>query len=219
MSSAPETVVLVHGLWVHGAVMALMQRRIARAGYRVLNYSYPTLRLTLTENAQRLARYCRDITAPRLHFVGHSLGGIILLRMLELEGGAPGRVVLAGVPSTGSYAAHRFSRLPGGRAALGRSMTEWVAAGRCDPGDRSEIGVLAGSLPLGLGCMVAPDLPRPSDGVVSVAETDVPGMRDRIVLRVSHSGMLVSKAVVRQVCAFLRDGAFAHEGRGSRVEG
>jgi hypothetical protein len=43
-----------------------------------------------------------------------------------------------------------------------------------------------------------------------VAETDVPGMRDRIVLHVSHSGMLVSRAVARQICAFLRDGAFAH---------
>jgi hypothetical protein len=58
--------------------------------------------------------------------------------------------------------------------------------------------------------MVAPDLPRPSDGVVSVSETDVPGMVDRIVLHVSHSGMLVSSAVARQICAFLRDGAFAH---------
>jgi pimeloyl-ACP methyl ester carboxylesterase len=210
MVSGPEAVVLVHGLWVHGAVMALMQRRIARAGYRVYNYSYPTLRLTLTENAQRLARYCRDIPAPRLHFVGHSLGGLIVLRMLELDGGTPfGRVVLAGMPFTGSYAAHRFCRLPGGRAALGRSMTEWLGAGRCDPGGGREIGIVAGSRPLGLGCMVAPDLPRPSDGVVSVAETDVPGMRDRIVLHVSHSGMLVSRAVARQICAFLRDGAFA----------
>ena len=57
---------------------------------------------------------------------------------------------------------------------------------------------------------MAPDLPRPSDGVVSVAETAVPGMRDHIVLHVSHSGMLVSGAVARQICAFLRDGAFAH---------
>ena len=89
-------------------------------------------------------------------------------------------------------------------------MTEWLGAGRCDPGNGREIGIVAGSLPLGLGCMVAPGLPRPSDGVVSVAETDVPGMRDRIVLRVSHSGMLVSRAVARQICAFLRDGAFMH---------
>ena len=54
-----DAVVLLHGLWVHGAVMALMARRIARAGYGVRSYSYPTLKLGLTENAERLARYCR----------------------------------------------------------------------------------------------------------------------------------------------------------------
>ena len=212
MSQSLDTVVLVHGLWVHGAVMVLMKRRIARAGYRVLAYSYPTLRLSLTENAHRLARYCRDIAAPRLHFVGHSLGGLIVLRMLKLESGLPpGRVVLAGMPFTGSYAARRFLRLPGAGTAVGRSVSEWLAAGWREVGNGREIGVVAGSLPLGLGSIVAPDLPRPSDGLVSVAETAVPGMRDRIVLRVSHSGMLVSGAVARQVCAFLREGAFVHQ--------
>ena len=211
MSAGLDAVVLVHGLWVHGAVMLLLKRRIARAGYRAFVYSYPTLRLTLTENAQRLARYCRDIPAPRMHFVGHSLGGLIVLRMLELDGRCPpGRVVLAGVPFTGSHAAHRLSALPGGRAALGRSMPEWFAAARGEPGSGREIGVVAGSVPFGLGRVVAPDLPRPSDGAVSVAETEVPGMRDRVVLPVSHSSMLVSSAVARQVCAFLRTGAFLH---------
>jgi pimeloyl-ACP methyl ester carboxylesterase len=206
-----EAVVLVHGLWVHGAVMLLLKRRIARAGCRVLAYSYPTVKLSLTENAQRLARYCRDIAAPRLHFVGHSLGGLVVLRMLELEGGLPpGRVVLAGMPFTGSFAAHRLLRLPGGRAALGRSLAEWLTAKRSHPGGGRDIGVVAGSLSLGLGSIVAPDLPRPSDGVVSVAETALPGMRDRIVLHVSHTGMLISGAVARQICAFLRDGAFVH---------
>ena len=209
MTSGPETVILVHGLWVHGIAMALMRRRIARAGYRVFAYSYPTVRLTLTENAQRLARFCGDVSASRLHFVGHSLGGLIVLRMLEQTGGMPpGRVVLAGAPFTGSHAAHRLGRLPGGRAALGRSMAEWLASGSREVGDGREIGVIAGSLPMGLGCIVAPDLPGPSDGVVSVEETRVQGMRDHIVLHVSHSGMLVSSTVARQVCAFLRHGEF-----------
>jgi hypothetical protein len=58
---------------------------------------------------------------------------------------------------------------------------------------------------------VAPDLPAPSDGVVSVEETRIAGMRDHIVLDVSHTGMLLSGAVARQICAFLRDGRFARE--------
>ncbi len=207
----PETVVLVHGLWVRGIAMALMRRRVARCGYRALAYSYPTVRLTLAENAQRLARFCRDMPAARLHFVGHSLGGLIVLRMIgQTPGLPPGRIVLAGTPFTGSHAARRLGRLPGGRAALGRSMREWLESGQPDMAGGREVGVIAGSLPIGLGRIVAPDLPGPSDGVVSVAETRMPGMRDHIVIHASHTGMLVSAVVARQVCAFLHDGAFAH---------
>ena len=215
MVSGPETVVLVHGLWVHGIAMALMRRRIARCGYRVLTYSYPTIRLTLAENVERLARYCRELAAPRLHFVGHSLGGLIVLRALEsMAGLAPGRVVLAGTPYAGCYAARRFARLPGGRTALGRSMPQWLETARPAPDGRREIGVIAGTLPIGLGRFVAPDMLAPNDGVVSVAETRVPAMRDHIALNVSHSGMLISRAVAHQICVFLRNGAFEHRDEG-----
>lgn len=207
-----EAVVLVHGLWVHGLAMELMRRRIARCGYRARAYSYPSLRLSLSENAEQLARYCRALAAPRVHLVGHSLGGLIVLRLLEHAASLPvGRVVLTGTPVTGSFAARRLARLPGGRAALGRSLPEWLESARPALYGQLEIGVVAGSLPLGLGRLVAPDLPGPSDGVVSVAETRLPGMRDHIVLNVSHSGMLLSRAVARQVCAFLREGTFAKD--------
>jgi hypothetical protein len=210
MLPGSETVVLVHGLWVHGVAMALMRRRIARFGYRALSYSYPSVRLSLAENAQRLARFCGELSATRLHFVGHSLGGLIVLRVVsETPGLPPGRIVLAGAPVAGSHAARVLRGLPGGRLALGRSMAEWLDAEACASIEGREIGVVAGSLSLGLGRVVAPDLPGPSDGAVSVAETRVPGMRDHIVIPVSHSGMLVSGAVARQVCAFLRDGSFA----------
>jgi hypothetical protein len=64
---------------------------------------------------------------------------------------------------------------------------------------------------VGIGRIVAPDLPAPSDGVVSVAETRLPAARDHIVLGVNHFGMLISRAVARQVCAFLREGAFVRQ--------
>lgn len=215
MTAAQETVVLVHGLWVHGIAMELMRRRVARSGYRVLAYSYPTVRLTLAENAERFARYCRELAAPRLHFVGHSLGGLIVLRMLERAASQePGRIVLMGVPVAASLAAQRLARLPGGRAALGRSMAEWLESGQPAAGGGRDIGVIAGRLPVGLGRIVAPDLPPPNDGAVSVAETVLPGARDNILLDVSHSGMLVSRAVARQICAFLRDGAFERRDEG-----
>jgi pimeloyl-ACP methyl ester carboxylesterase len=206
-----EVVILVHGLWVHGIAMELMRRRVARCGFRALAYSYPSMRLTLAENAERFARFCRNVAAPRLHLIGHSLGGLVILRMLERTPGLPpGRVVLAGAPVAGSFAARRLARLPGGRAALGRSAPEWHGSAHPVSDTGRDIGVIAGSLPLGMGRVVAPDLPAPSDGVVSVAETRLPAMRDHIVLNVSHSGMLISRAVARQICAFLREGAFVH---------
>lgn len=215
MPAGPETVVLVHGLWVHGLAMELMRRRVAHCGYRALAYSYPSMRLTLTENAERLARYCRELRATRVHLVGYSLGGLIVLRMLESALlFAAGRVVLTGTPYAGSFAAQRLARLPGGRAALGRSVPEWYGSARRPSDARHEIGVIAGRLPIGIGRIVAPDLPAPSDGVVSVAETRMPGMRDHIVINVSHSGMLVSRAVAHQMCVFLRDGAFEHKDEG-----
>jgi pimeloyl-ACP methyl ester carboxylesterase len=198
--------------------MELLRRRVARCGYRVLAYSYPTVRLTLAQNAERLARYCRELAAPRLHFVGHSLGGLIVLRMLERAAGPePGRIVLMGVPVAASLAAQRLARLPGGGAVLGRSMAEWLdSAHRAASGGR-DIGVIAGRMPVGLGRIVAPDLPPPNDGAVSVAETLLPGARDDILLNVSHSGMLVSRAVARQICAFLRNGAFLKD-EGERMK-
>ncbi len=218
--------ILVHGLWMHGAVMALMRWRIARCGYRAVSYSYPSMRLTLAENAARLAQFCRDLCrgegASRLHFVGHSLGGPVILRMLER---APdleiGRIVLAGPPFADSYAAHRFARLPGGTKALGRSLPEWLESARPPGLERYEIGVIAGDVSIGLGTLIVPDLPRPSDSVVSVAETRLPGARDHIVLGVSHATMLISAAVVEQICEFLKHGVFEKrdEGGGRREEG
>ena len=203
--------VLVHGLWVHGIAMALLRRRLERGGYRVFAYSYPTTRLTFAENVARLARYCREVGALRSHFIGHSLGGLIVLRMVgETADVVAGRVILAGTPVAGSHAARRLARLPGGRAVLGRSMVEWMEPGQRIDANGCEIGVIAGRMPVGAGRIVAPDLPTPHDGAVSVEETRLPAMKDHIVLNVSHSGMLVSRTVAHQVCAFLRDGAFEH---------
>ena len=203
--------VLVHGLWVHGIAMALLRRRLERGGYRVFAYSYPTTRLTFAENVARLAHYCREVGALRSHFIGHSLGGLIVLRMVgETADVVAGRVILAGTPVAGSHAARRLARLPGGRAVLGRSMVEWMEPGQRIDANGCEIGVIAGRMPVGAGRIVAPDLPAPHDGAVSVEETRLPAMKDHIVLNVSHSGMLVSRTVAHQVCAFLRDGAFEH---------
>lgn len=205
---------LVHGLWMHGVVMALQRCYLAGMGFDAVCYSYPSVRLSLTQNADSLARFARTLAQPCIHWVGHSLGGLVILRMLEREPALPpGRVVLLGVPYGDGYARRALAATRLGTRMLGRSIGEWIEIKKPERFPGREIGVVAGSLSRGLGRVVARGLPTPNDGVVTVAETELAAACDRIVLPVSHSGMLLSRRVARQSGAFLRDGRFEREGR------
>lgn len=209
MSEGGAVTVLVHGLWMHGVVMQVQRCYLARMGFETVCYSYPSMRLTLSENADRLAQFARSLRAQRIHWVGHSLGGLVILRMLELVPALPpGRVVLLGVPYGDGYAQRALAASRLGARLLGRSIGEWIDLKKPDTFPGREIGVIAGSLARGLGRLVARGLPRPNDGVVTVAETELAAACDRIVLPVSHSGMLISRRVARQSGAFLRIGKF-----------
>ena len=204
-----EIVITVHGLWLHGLAMAYLERRIRRCGLRVKSYSYPTVRLSLTENAERLARYCTAQPEEKIHFVAHSMGGLVALAAAGLlPPGRVGRMVLLAPPFADSYSGRRVQRLPGGRVILGRCMGQWLSGSRPPTIAGCEIGVIAGVGRIGLGRIFAPGLPGPNDGVVSVHETRLPGMRDHLVLPVSHTVMLVSARVAREVRSFLRNGKF-----------
>lgn len=217
MSATKATVVLLHGLWLNAFVMGVMRRRLERGGYAVYTYSYPSVRLALTEVAERVARFCDELPAGPVHFVGHSMGGLVALKAAALVPQARrGRVVLVGTPYADSYSARRLSGLPGGHKILGRSIAQWLSEPRPVAPEGSEIGVIAGSLGIGLGRLIAPQLPKPNDGVVTVAETEVPGMRDQVVLPVGHSQMLISAEVARQACAFLGLGRFERKRATSR---
>jgi hypothetical protein len=121
--------------------------------------------------------------------------------------------VLLATPVRACLAGLRLGNLAAGERLLGSSRDIW----RKLPDDyrpQRELGVIAGSRPWGLGRLVM-RLPGTNDGVVRLEETEVVGMRDRIVLPVSHSGMLASARVAREIAAFLERGAFDHDGRGA----
>lgn len=208
----PEPVVLVHGLWMGGWALAPLRLHLARSGFEGHPFSYASLRRPLAENAHSLAAFARSLGASTLHFVGHSLGGLVVYRaLLDHPDLPPGRAVLLGSPFLGSRAATRFGVNPFGHALLGMSLREWLEGSIPSGSAPREVGVVAGSLGIGLGSLVAPDLPRPHDGVVAVSETRVPGAADQIVLPVTHSAMLLAASVARQACHFLRFGCFQHD--------
>jgi pimeloyl-ACP methyl ester carboxylesterase len=208
-SSQRAPVILVHGLWMTGAVCALLARRLRRCGFEPALFSYSSVRATLDEAAQRLKRFLPAPSAGRVHFVGHSLGGLVVLELLGRDPTvAAGRVVLLGSPCTSSAAADQLARSRSGRVLLGRGLPQWRPERGAAVAARLELGAIAGTARFGVASLVV-KLPKPNDGAVTVAETHLPGLRDHIVLPVTHSGLLVSARVARQVCAFLTDGRFA----------
>lgn len=205
------TVVLVHGLWTPAAVFLPHGRWLQGRGYRTLRFGYPSVRATLSQNAQALRRYIAAAGGSEIHLVGHSLGGLVILDLLR-QNADPRlrRVVLLGTPCLDSHCARRLAALRGMPALLGRSIGEWLARGPAAAvAPWPAVGVLAGTRSLGLGRVVT-GLPRPNDGVVSVAETRLPGAADFIALPVAHSEMLASRRCAEQIAAFLATGRFRH---------
>jgi fermentation-respiration switch protein FrsA (DUF1100 family) len=214
-------VVYVHGLWMQGIEGALLRRRLGdRLAAYTETFSYPSVGASITDNALALSRYLHGVRADTLHLVGHSLGGLVILKLFELgysQNGLlasvtslpPGRIVLLGSPVQGSVSARRLARLPLGRAVMGATAGEVLLAERVQrwQGAR-DLGVIAGALPLGLGRLLG-RMGAPSDGTVLVEETRLPGATEQLTLRVSHSGMPYARIVADQTAAFLKDGRFA----------
>lgn len=212
VSHASPTVILVHGLWMSGFELGMLKHRIEADGaFRGVAFSYPSLSGSMADHVSALIGFARSQQTDVLHFVGHSLGGLVILRALEAaQDLPPGRAVLLGTPCQGCQAARGVSRLPFGRAILGAAVHEEIV--ECEyrewSGER-DVGVIAGSMGLGLGRLFA-DLQAEHDGTVLVEETHLPGAKDHIVVSTSHTGMLLSSEVAQQTVDFLRNGCFTH---------
>lgn len=201
--------VLVHGLWFRAWSQRVLAERLTAQGFRCSAFSYPTTRRSLAENASALGEFCRRHAGddPVLHLVGHSLGGLLILRMLEHQADLPpGRIVFLGTPLRGSGVARRLGQWPMGEALLGAARDALGAGHGHWPADR-DVGLVAGTRPVGLGRAVG-GLEGPNDGTVSVAETQHRGLADRAELAVTHTGMLYSGEVADQAAHFLAHGRF-----------
>jgi len=207
MSSGQRTVVLVHGLWYGAVSLRLLARRLEGRGFDSHCFAYPTVRRSIGESARQLHRYARRLNADTLDFVGHSLGGLVILRMLDEYRGLPeGRVVLLGSPVSGSAVARRLSDWPVMRGLIGRSGRILTAGFAHAPSGR-ETGAIAGTRGMGLGRAIE-RLERPHDGTVSVAETRLADASDHLQLPVSHTGLVLSAEVAERTATFLRSGRF-----------
>ena len=217
--AATDTVVLLHGLGRTRWSMARLAAGLERDGYRVVNLSYPSRTLALESLAttwlpEQLRANGVD-AASHLHFVTHSMGGIIV-RVWLRDGGAPvnlGRVVMLAPPNAGSEVADHLNgfapfrwftgangrRLGTGATDLPRSLGPW-------PAPSADLGIIAGSF--SWNPLFSAWLPGPDDGKVTVAATHLGGERDHLVLRHSHTWLAWHADTLAQTRGFLRTGRF-----------
>lgn len=205
-------VVYVHGLWMSGGESILLRYRLAHEfGLELHPFRYSAALSTMTEITSRLQSFVESLGVPSVHFVGHSLGGLVIYRFLErFPQQPPGRAVFLGTPSMASRVAEQASQIRLVASLMGQPVADellrpqerrWTMADR-------PLGIIAGSQPVGVGQIIA-QFEEDSDGTVAVSETRLPGATDHLVLPVSHLGMLVSPRVARETGLFLREGRFS----------
>ena len=215
-AAAEECVVLLHGLWRTDASMGKMERRLGEAGYAVRNIAYDStehpVEQLAAETVPRAVASCE--AAETIHFVTHSMGGILIRQYLE-EGdiGQLGRVVMLGPPNQGSEVVDSYARFRGfewfaGPAGMQLGTGEASVPRQLGP-VTFDVGVIAGTQ--SINPILSTLLPDRDDGKVSVEATRVEGMNDHLELPVTHVFMMRDDEVMDQVVYYLANGRFERE--------
>ena len=211
MQHGREVVVLLHGIARTRLSLRPLEHLLAAAGYRTENLTYPSRRLSLEGIADWLhPRLASAWRAERVHFVTHSMGGLIAARYLAAHGNRErtGCVVMLAPPNGGSEVADALHRLPPYRwlyGPAGQELTTSARAGAMPP--YYELGIIAGTRG-GLYPLGRLFIRGAHDGRVSVAISKHPGMADHLVVPASHSFIMRNAEVQRQTLHFLQHGSF-----------
>jgi pimeloyl-ACP methyl ester carboxylesterase len=210
-------VVLMHGLSRGEGSMRLLQETLIFHGYRVVNHAYPSEEAQIEDLIGHVGRAVNRCGFQQVHFVTHSLGGILVRAWLrDRRPALMGRVVMLAPPNHGSEIVDMLAdepRLAGlidtvsGPATLQLGTDENSLPNQLGPVD-FELGVIAGNRFINpIGALL---IDGPHDGTVSVASTMVEGMRDHIVLPTTHTLIMMNPVVIAEVLEFLRWGSFDH---------
>ncbi len=217
-SADAETVILVHGLGRTPASMSVLSVRLRTAGFRVVNFGYPSIATEIEDMVDSLdaqvVSCCAD-PGGTTHFVTHSLGGVIVRSYLvERAPGFAGRVVMLSPPSQGSEFIDAFNDSPLLRSLLGpagaRLGTDSTGIAReLGPIDFS-LGIITGDRSINpIGSWL---IPGPDDGKVGVDRARLDGAADFIVVPATHTFIMNRADVAEEIVHFLTRGTFTNDG-------
>jgi hypothetical protein len=216
-SLADDCIVLIHGLGRTAHSMRSLEAALKEEGYRVVNVDYPSRKHPIEELSELAIdaglSACRSSPVDAIHFVTHSLGGILVRYYYahhELE--ELGRVVMLAPPNRGSEIVDRLGNAPGFGLMNGPAGAQLGTGPDAVPvalGAVSfPVGVIAGTK--SVDPILSRYVPDPDDGKVSVEKTKVEGMADFIEVRASHPFIMHDDEAIRQAIAFLSSGEFIH---------
>jgi pimeloyl-ACP methyl ester carboxylesterase len=213
---ADDCVVLLHGLARTANSMETMQQALDDAGFVTANIGYPSREHTVEELANMAIPQGIDACSEspgieRVHFVTHSLGGILVRQYLSEHAIANlGRVVMLAPPNQGSLAADELQNVPGFdwlNGPAGRQLGKGEDSVPLQLGPAEfELGIIAGDRTI--DPLTSAVLDNPDDGRVSVDDTRLDGMTDFVVVEHSHAFIMRMQEPIELTIRFLNTGSF-----------
>lgn len=217
-----QRVVILHGIGRTSSSMYKVARAFRTAGYDDINLGYDSTRDVLAKNIDSVyhrIRHFSDSDREVTHFVCYSLGCLVTRGLIEQHRPKNlGRVVMLGPPNQGSEMADYLKDHAIANWVLGVNLPQLGTRNRQKLrqliGDHAdyELGIIAGSGTIDpVGSAI---LPRPNDGRVPVEHTKLPGMKEHIVMDVSHTTLITNPDVIAQALTFIQTGHFTYEQSG-----
>ncbi|MBY5584679.1 esterase/lipase family protein [Rhizobium leguminosarum] len=212
-----DTVLLFHGIARTKKSMVKLAGFLSGRGYRVVNVGYPSTKFSISDLVDiirpEIDGAAKEAGDGRVHFVGYSMGGLIVRAFLRNYRPANlGRVVMVGTPNNGSQVAdflkgwllYRKVYGPAGQQLITDQTAMTDLFGIVD----YELGIIAGNRTIDPVSSLIIGVRVPNDGKVSVESTRLDGAAAHIVIPANHTFLPVNKMMWSQTLSFLKDGRF-----------